>query len=71
MKTLKKWKSRFWTVGNVLLIFLFLHWMMTPDYSVEHYINRRILFCIAVMFLLAAWVLGIVRKALEEERKQD
>jgi len=40
-------------------------------YSVEHYINRRILFCIAVMFLLAGWVLGIVRKALEEERKQD
>lgn len=71
MKLLKKWKSRFWTAGNVLLIGLFFHWLATPDYSVEHYINRRILFCIAVMFLLAAWVLGIVRKALEEERKPD
>ena len=70
MKTLKKWRSRFWTVGNVLLVGLFFHWLMM-DASMEDSFGRRILFCFAVMFLLAGWVLEIVRKALEEERESE
>ena len=71
MKTLNRWKSIFLTAGFGLLILLFFHWLAIPDDSHEMMLNRRIVLCIAVVFLVAALVLRIVKKAIEEEREQD
>ena len=70
MKTLNRWKTAFSVAGFGLLVFLFFQWLMS-DYSMEQIVNRRMLLCIAVVFLVAALVLGIVRKAIEEERETD
>ena len=71
MKTLNRWKSAFSTAGIVVLVLLFFHWLAIPNYSVETMLTRRMMLCIAVVFLVAALVLGIVKKALEEEREAD
>lgn len=69
MKNLNRWKSAFSTAGIAVLALLFFHWLAIPEYSVEIRLNRQMMLCIAVVFLVAALVLGIVRKALEEERE--
>ena len=71
MKTLNRWKSAFSTAGIAVLVLLFFHWLAIPNYSVETMLTRRMMLCIAVVFLVAALVLGIVKKALEEEREAD
>ncbi len=66
MKTLKRWKRVFSSTGSALLVVLFFHWLIS-NYSTENTIIRWVIFCLAVMFLLASLVLRIVKKALAEE----
>ena len=71
MRTLNRWKTAFSIAGFGLLVGLFFHWLMVPDYSLEMMLSRRMLLCIAVVFLVAALVLRVVKKAIEEEREAN
>lgn len=66
MKTLKRWKHIFSSIGVTLLVVLLLHWLIS-DYSAESTIIRWVIFCLTVMFLLASLVLCVIKKALTEE----